>query len=238
MGKPTYEDLIQRIKDLEKNESERKQTEQELRDSEEKYRLLSENVPIGIYYSDFKGKFIYGNLKAEEISGYKREELIGKNFLKLNLLDSKDIRKAVKLLALNRLGKPTGPDHFTLKRKDGSKRIVEINTNIIKVAGKKLVIGMVQDITKRKIAEEALIESEEKYRSLTDNINVGIYRNTSGKEGKFVEVNPALISMFGYDNKEELLAINVSELYQNPEDRIEFNKKFRHTDMLKKKNYI
>ncbi len=72
--------------------------------------------------------------------------------------------------------------------------------------------------------ESKLKESEKKYRTLTENINVGIYRNTSGQEGKFIEANPAIIKMFGYKNKKEFLKLNVSELYQNPEDRKKFSK--------------
>jgi len=81
------------------------------------------------------------------------------------------------------------------------------------------------DITERKRAEEAVRKSEEKYRGLTENINLGIYRNSVGPKGKFIEANPAIIGMFGYKNKEEFLAINVSDLYQNSEDRNKFNEK-------------
>ena len=78
---------------------------------------------------------------------------------------------------------------------------------------------------KQKKAEEGLYESEEKYRTLTENINIGIYRNTPGSEGKFLEMNPALIKMFGYEDKGKLLAMNVADLYLNPEDRKKFNEK-------------
>ena len=94
----------------------------ELKKSEERYRILLESTPIGIYYNDFSGRFLYGNQRAEEIIGYKKEELIGKNFLKLKILPVGQIKRAAKLLALNRMGKSTGPDEFTLIRKDGSKR--------------------------------------------------------------------------------------------------------------------
>ncbi len=86
-------------------------------------------------------------------------------------------------------------------------------------------ISIIADISQRVEAEEALRKSEEQYRSLTENINLGIYRNTPGHEGRFIEANPALIGMFGYKNKEEFLAISVSSLYQNPEDRNRFNDK-------------
>jgi len=72
----------------------------------------------------------------------------------LKLLSQKDITKTAKLLAFNAIGKATGPDELTLIRKDGSKVIVEVNTEVITIEGKKVALGMVQDITERKQAEE------------------------------------------------------------------------------------
>jgi len=147
---------LREINQLSRLITELRRTEEELKHSEEKYRILVENSPIGIYYSDFQGRFLYGNKKAEEIVGYHREELIGKSFLKLKLLSQKDITKIAKLLAFNAIGKATGPDELTLIRKDGSKVIVEVNTEVITIEGKKVALGMVQDITERKQAEELL----------------------------------------------------------------------------------
>jgi diguanylate cyclase (GGDEF)-like protein/PAS domain S-box-containing protein len=142
-------DLLLISKDITK----RKIAEEELIKAEERNRILLEKAPIGIYYSDFSGKFLYGNKKAEAISGYRKEELLGKNFLKLKLLDQKDIVRASKLLVLNRLAKATGPDEFVLNRKDKTKVTVEINTEVISMNGTKVVLGMVHDISKRKEAE-------------------------------------------------------------------------------------
>ena len=70
-----------------------------------------------------------------------------------------------------------------------------------------------------------LRESEEKYKSLINNINVGIYRNTAGSTGKFIEANPAIVEMFSFDSKEEFLKVRVSDLYKNLDDREEYNAK-------------
>ena len=127
--------------------TERKQTEENL----EKYM---ESAPDGVYINDLRGTFLYGNKRAEELTGYPREELIGKNFLNLNLLSKKDMIKAGKALALSIVGKSTGPDEFELLRKDGSHIWVEINTVPLKEAGgKKVVVGFVRDTTERKKAE-------------------------------------------------------------------------------------
>ena len=79
-----------------------------------------------------------------------------------------------------------------------------------------------QELVKEQTSE--LRESEEKYRTLTENLNVGFYRDTVGPKGKFIEMNPALIKMFGYKSREDVLKLNVSDLYQNPEERKNFNR--------------
>jgi PAS domain S-box-containing protein len=136
--------------------SDRVRAEEELRSSEERLKILFEYAPDGYYLSDLKGTFIDGNRAAEAIVGYGREELIGTNFLKLKLLLPRQIPKAAALLARNLLGQPTGPDEFTLNRKDGTQVPVEISTFPIKIDGQSLVLGIARDITERKRAEEAL----------------------------------------------------------------------------------
>ena len=115
-----------------------------------------ESGPDGVYISDLKGHFIYGNKKAEELTGYSRNELIGRSYLDVGILPRKYIARATKLLAANLLGKPTGPDEFELTRKDGSSIWVEINTATIKEYDVIIVVGFVRDITYRKKLEEEL----------------------------------------------------------------------------------
>jgi PAS domain S-box-containing protein len=100
-----------------------------------------------------------------------------------------------------------------------------------------------QEIVQRQLAEEALLESEGRYRTLTNNLNVGIYRNTVGSKGKFIEANPAIVKLFGYDSREEFIRTNVSDLYKNPDDRKKFNAKMlqngavlNEEEQLKKKD--
>ncbi len=76
-----------------------------------------------------------------------------------------------------------------------------------------------------KAITKALHESEEKYRTLTNNIPLGIFRSTSDVKGRYIEVNSAFSKMLGYNNREELLKIDVTQIYQNPKDRIKFRKR-------------
>ena len=82
-----------------------------------------------------------------------------------------------------------------------------------------------KEIVERKRVEEALRGSEKKYRTLTDNLSVGVFRSTPGPKGNYIEVNSAYMRMFGFDNKETLLSLYAYELYQNPEDRDIFSNK-------------
>jgi len=182
--------------------TERKQAEEELKNSEERLKILFEYAPDAYYLSDLKGTFIDGNKAAEKIVGYTREELIGKNFLKLSLLDEGQLIKASKLLAKNAIGKPSGPDEFTLKAKDGSKVYVEINTIPIKIKEQPLVLGIAHDITDRKKADEALCESEQLLSLHIEKTPLAVIE--WDLDFKVSMWNPAAEKIFGYSKDEAI----------------------------------
>ena len=148
--------------------TERKRVEDALRESEAQLNALLENAPDGIYIADFKGTFLYGNRRCEEMIGYKREELIGKSLLELNILPGNSLSKAAELIQVHREGKFPRPDEWELVRKDGRLIPVEINTSAVQRGGEKVVIAFVRDISERKKVENALRESEAQYRLLSE----------------------------------------------------------------------
>jgi len=79
---------------------------------------------------------------------------------------------------------------------------------------------------------EGLRNSEEQYRTLVDNVNIGIYRNTPGRGG-FIQANPAMYKMFGYGSVEEFRKIAVTDLYQNSEDRKRFLEEVKQNGFVK-----
>ncbi len=144
----------------------------ERKQTEERLKILFEFAPDAYYLSDLDGTFIDANKAAEEITGYRKAELIGKGFPALNMLSPDQIPRVTSLLAENALGRPTGPDEFLLHRKDGSQVAVEIMTYLIRVENQPLVLGIARDITERKRAEEerrrleAQIQHAQKLESL------------------------------------------------------------------------
>jgi len=200
------------------NINERKRAEEELKNSEERLKILFDYAPDAYYISDLKGKFIDGNKAAESVIGYKKEELIGKSFLKLKLLSISNISKAAKVLAKNIIGQPTGPDEFVLNRKDNSKAIVEISTYPVKIKGKTLVLGIARDITERKKAEEILRKSQQEFASLFNNSpEASVYLD---EKDKVLDMNSSFIELFGY-NLEEIKGKNINSGIIHPPDKIE-----------------
>jgi len=172
----------------------------ELQASEERFKILFEHAPDGYYISDLKGILTDGNKAAEEITGYKRKELIGKSFLKLKLVSAEQLPRAAALLAKNVLGRSTGPDEFSLNRRDGSIVPVEIRTHPIRIAGQRLVLGIARDVSARKQAEKSLQESEERFRDLFDNAHDLV--QSLGPDGRFRYVNRAWLKTLGYTRDE------------------------------------
>ncbi|MFH1883948.1 MAG: PAS domain S-box protein [Planctomycetota bacterium] len=153
MVKERTHELATTNKHIQQEIAERKRAEEALRQSEERLKILFESAPDAIFLNDAKGNFVDGNKAAEEMVGYAKEELIGKNLSETGLLSEEQIPKTVKHLEDIAMGKPTGPDEFTLKRKDGSYVIVEIRTFPVRIRNQTLGLGIARDITERKKSE-------------------------------------------------------------------------------------
>jgi PAS domain S-box-containing protein len=194
-----HDKLITGVSVFARDVTERRQAEEALRESEERFKIIFQSAPDAYYLSDLKGKFVDGNKMAEKLTGFKREELIGKNFMKLRLLPPSQIPKAAKLLVKNTKGISTGPDEFRIHRKDGTKFMVGISTHPVKIKDQTLVLGIARDITERKRAEQAIKESEEKFRLLAEKSPNMIFIN---KKGRIVYANQKCEEAMGYRREE------------------------------------
>jgi PAS domain S-box-containing protein len=182
--------------------TERRRMEMELKESEERLRKFIEYAPDAIYVNDLDGKFLDGNRQAEILTGYSREELIGKSMFKVRIFPEKWLPKIIEAIETNKRGERFGPEEFELIRKDGSPVFVEISSIPVTRRGKVEVIGIARDITERKKSEEALRESEEKFRNIFESANdCFIFLNTLGT---ILDVNKKATQVFG-GRKEELI---------------------------------
>ena len=137
----------------------------ELRESERKYRHLYENSPFSIALLNTKGKIIDINSKTSELFGYKKEDLIGKNYLKLSNIFPSETKVGLRTLQeLDRKRDPTSiimnPQTVRIFNKDKKLMWVESELSTIKIGGEIIIQAIIQDITDKKIAEEKLKESE------------------------------------------------------------------------------
>jgi two-component system sensor kinase FixL len=186
-----------------------KRTQEQLASSQERLRVLFEYAPDAYYLSDLMGTFLDGNKAAEELIGYPRTELIGKSFLKLDMLPRKQLPRAAGCLARNAVGLPVGPVEFRLRRKDDSQVHIEARTYPVKIGGQNVVLGIARDISDRKKAEEVLKESEEKFKVIFEEAHEGIaYLDDVGR---VLDVNKKTLEIL-QQTKEETVGKHFIEL--------------------------
>ncbi len=180
--------------------SSRKEAEQALQESEDRYRQLVDHAPTGIYEIDFRDqKFISVNDIACEYTGYTREELLATN--PMDILT--DESRQVFMERLSRIF--SGEDvpetvEYKIRKKDGSEIWAILNTRIVYEEGNpKGATVVAHNITERKLAEEALRESEEKYRLLVENAGEAIFI-AQDEVVKFP--NPRTTEVVGYSPQE------------------------------------
>jgi two-component system, sensor histidine kinase and response regulator len=133
----------------------RRQMETDLRCSQAYLKALFDHAPDAWYLNDLEGRFVDGNRAAEELIGYKKEELVGETFLSLEILPIDELAKASTVLAQS-ASVPIGPLQLTLRRKDGCLVTVEIRTMPLELDGQTLILGIARDISERRRAEEEL----------------------------------------------------------------------------------
>lgn len=190
----------------------RKNAEIALQKSEERFRDIAESTSDWIWEVDADGVYTYASGNIEEVLGYTAEELLGKT--PFDLMPPDEAEKIGQIFAQISAQKDRIVDleNWNL-HKDG--HLVCLLTNGVPLldAEDNLVgyRGVDKDITDRKRVETALQESEARYRSLFDSVPLGLYRSTP--EGQIIDVNPGLVHMLGYPDRESLVATNAADLY-------------------------
>ncbi len=153
---PTSDDLQARVAELEAEVERLRDVERRLQTANGRLEILFEDAPDAIIIHDLKGVFIDGNRASEEMVGYDRAELIGKSFLTIGvgLVPMSQLPKLTKILALQALGRTTGPDELILNRKDGTRIWIEVRGYPTMIDGRRVVLGVARDVSRRRTAEE------------------------------------------------------------------------------------
>lgn len=198
----TYEDI-----------TERKMAEQALQESEERYKsLFNNNHSIMLLINPVDGQIIDANLAACNYYGWSHSEMIEKKITEINILTPEEIAKEIKA------AKEERRNRFFFKHRLANNEIrdVEVFSGSVIINSETLLYSIVHDITEQKFAEQALHESEEKYRYMfaKNPQPMWIY---DLETLKFLEVNDSAIDHYGYC-KEEFLNMTLKDI--RPEDDI------------------
>ncbi len=202
----------------------RKQAEEALRESEDRYRALFDRSLDLVYLCDFEGRFIDANDAALNKLGYRREEISSLNFASLlsedQLSAAFEITQEIKETGIQKI-----PREFKLRHKDGSEIYVETQGSAVISNGMPVAVqSIAREITERKQAEKELRQSEERYRTILENIEEAYFEDDLS--GNFTFVNDALCKHLGY-SREELIGKN-NKLYTDEKNASKLRELYEH----------
>src|SRR5918995_2314923 len=209
--------------------TERKRTERALIESEQRFRQLFENSADALFVHDEQGRFVDCNVQACRVLGYAREELLERTVADVTarLISEEERReKKGKTLWERALrgdpGRIVGFDENELVRKDGSTFPVEVGVGAIEYGGQCMIFASARDISERKRAEEALKESEAKYRTLVEQIPAVTYieeLDFGEPEWNMIYVSPQVQALLGYSPEEYMSKPKIWEELLHSDDR-------------------
>ncbi|MBM4389037.1 MAG: PAS domain-containing protein, partial [Deltaproteobacteria bacterium] len=192
------------------------------RESAERLQRIVEMGDDGIVVFTEDSRIEFANQMASKILGVSRETIIGSEFYPL-------IGKSNQEFLTDMVGRESGVGQkfcteMTIKTPRGDLVHAEVCIAPARTDdGRSITYAYIRDITERKRYEQARKESEEKYRSLFERVRHGIY--ISARQGRFVDCNPALLEMLGYESKAEFLNMDIArDIYQRPEERLSFQR--------------
>ena len=212
---------------------ERRKADEALRESEERFRALYDDNPAILFTVDSDGTVLSVNRFGTEQLGYRVDELVGRSVL--TVFHEEDRQKAMECLHVA-LQAPAQVHQWELRkvRKDGRVLWVREDVRIIQdSAGKLLALVVCEDITEHRRTDEALRRAEEKYRSIFENAVEGIFQTTP--DGRYLNVNPALARLYGYESSHEVIEAVTDirrQVYVDPDRRSEFERMLKGHDAV------
>jgi len=199
-------------------EKRRLKAEEELKKSRERYKKLIEASTEGSMMI-LKGDFIYSNKVLLDMLGYSREEFIKLYLNDLFLKEDFEDNNGIKFFKPISSGEKEATEFITkLIRKDKIQIDVELTTSKVTIGNDNGFIMVVKKLDKNK---QELNASRSKYQSLTANLEMGVFRTTLGRTGRFIETNPATLKILGFSSNEELFNTNIFDLFVDKNSRNE-----------------
>jgi PAS domain S-box-containing protein len=179
--------------------TERKEVEQALKESEESFRIIFNNAADGIVLTDINNKKFHScNKIFSDMLGYSEEEI--KDLGVADIHPDEDLPYIIEQFTKLVNKETNANSDIPVKRKDGSIFYADIHAIPIALSGKNYLIGIFRDITERRVADEALRLSEDKFRSMAE-ITTDLLWEHDG-QGRFTYLSPVFKDMFGYEMDE------------------------------------
>ncbi len=212
--KASYRELERRIKELEQEVERHRKVKESLRASAERFRELAEFLPETVFEMDPEGKLVFVNRKAMERFGYAPEDF-KRGLNAFEVLVPEERVRAIENVQQILKGEKDSLNEYTARRKDGTTFPAIFHSAPIYRAGRPVGLrGVIVDISSRKRSEQALQDSEERYRSVVEGSIQGIL---IVRDEIILYVNPAMVRMFGYEGPEELIGKNILETLVEPD---------------------
>jgi PAS domain S-box-containing protein len=200
-----------------------------VRDARDFLQSIAENSVDAIGTTDIRGRITYYSPGAEQLLGYRADEMLGQRGADFYRGGEEEGRAIMQRL---RAEGQIRNYETTLRARDGRWVEVSSSLSLLRDMNGSVVgtLAVFQDITVRKRAAEAVRESEERYRTLFEQSRDAIVINTP--DGKVIDVNQAFLNLFGY-TRDEIVEINVGEHYVHLADRLRFRQELEHTGGVK-----
>jgi PAS domain S-box-containing protein len=217
--------------------SERKKSEEALRESDERFRSLIEQANDAIFFVDGSGTIQFWNRQAEELYGYTADEVLGKPH---SIIVPQRFQEAHKKWMEKFLsGDETAVSGKIVQgigeRKDGSEFYAETSTAILKQRDEKLLVAIVRDITERMRSEAEMRDAKEFLENVFKTSGDGLM--VTDELGYIKKANDKTIKLFGY-TEEELLGMHTAELSPNYTDYSAENNKPPIMEQLFEKGFV
>lgn len=186
----------------------------ELRETEIRYAAILNSTTDVMFIHDLEGHLLDINDKACESLGFTRGELLEMNMGDISN-DGESVFTPRRMDEVNKAGQVLFESG--LRRKDGSTFPVEITSRLMDFRGKKAVVTIAEDISPRLKSQRDLQEREDIYRRFFRTSQDAVFITT--QDGRWVDMNQQAVELFGFESKEDLMKVNVKELYANQGDR-------------------